>query len=605
MKRDRAIDKCNSLAAGELLVPFIIYLLLYLLTLSNVPSIAADSIYYINQIDSGQELFHPHHLLYQPLAWMWIAFWRQIGVQTDSLILVSGLNAVFGALTLCVFYSFLRRRLGADRLVSFLGTSLPAFSFAFWYYSGNIEVYIIPLFLLWLGFYMLTADHVPAKTFLLVGFLNAIAALIAQMSILFATVVFVAAWYSHRRGDCSLFKALANYISAAVPTAGIPYLIALLSAAAASSQLSSLFWLTAYAHDSRFWNSLSASAVAKSAVGFGQAFVGSHFLFALPNVGSLIAKTFPGFYFTHEAYLVRNLNPRLAYVLGALSLCLGAVVVVAFAASLARWSRIPLRKRSFIYLLVVWLLAYGIFTFFYTAINAKLWIVQVFCIWMLFLIVLLGSRSSREATKWPKAALASLTAVLFFVNFAGSIRFTHERANDYYYSKVQPLLQISHRHDLVIIGTAWKFEAYLQRYGTASILTLTSVYRESGPSPESLLKVQSAIDGVLASGGTVIVSSEAVDFEKETTQLYPKIGIFATVWDKYRHDWCEREFPAGHVFILERSSKEVATGSARSPSGSACGSISTPDKAEASFALHPSIRQRISESRRPDQPVPR
>jgi len=114
-------------------------------------------------------------------------------------ILVSELNAIFGALTLCVFYSFLRARLACGRFTAILGTSLPAFSFAFWYYSGGVETYIIPGFFLWLALYALTADHVPAKAFLLVGFLNATAVLTAEMSVLFATVVLLAAWHSHRR----------------------------------------------------------------------------------------------------------------------------------------------------------------------------------------------------------------------------------------------------------------------------------------------------------------------------------------------------------------------------------------------------------------------
>ena len=101
----------RSLRMGELAVPFIAYSLLYVLTLSNVLSVATDSISYINQIDRGREFFHPHHLLYKPFAWMWIALWRQAGIHLDSAILVSALNAIFGALTLCVFYSFLRVRL--------------------------------------------------------------------------------------------------------------------------------------------------------------------------------------------------------------------------------------------------------------------------------------------------------------------------------------------------------------------------------------------------------------------------------------------------------------------------------------------------------------
>jgi len=66
----------QSLRFGELAMLFTAYFLLYVLTLSNVLSVATDSISYINQIDRGRQLFHPHHLLYAPLAYMWIALCR-------------------------------------------------------------------------------------------------------------------------------------------------------------------------------------------------------------------------------------------------------------------------------------------------------------------------------------------------------------------------------------------------------------------------------------------------------------------------------------------------------------------------------------------------
>ena len=175
------------------------------------------------------------------------------------------------------FLQFFRARLACDRFTAILGTSLPAFSFAFWYYSGGVEAYIIPVFFLWLALYTLTADHVPAKAFLLVGFLNATADPTAEMFVLFATVVLLAAWHSHRRGDCSLRRSLACYIGVAVPTVAIPYLSAILYVGRGSLH-GSWHWLTLYAHRARFWNVPSASALMKAAIGLGQAFIGSHSL---------------------------------------------------------------------------------------------------------------------------------------------------------------------------------------------------------------------------------------------------------------------------------------------------------------------------------------
>jgi len=51
----------------------------------------------------------------------------------------------------------------------------------------------------------------------------------------------------------------------------------------------------------------------------GQAFIGSHFLFALPRVRSVIGSILPEFYLTHNVYLVRNLKIGVAYLLVILS----------------------------------------------------------------------------------------------------------------------------------------------------------------------------------------------------------------------------------------------------------------------------------------------
>lgn len=551
---DEVTGATDSLTLTEVAIPFAIYFLLYMLTLSKVPSVATDSIQYINHIDASERFFHAHHLLYNSFAWMWIAIWRQLGVQTDSALLVSGLNAIFGALTLCVFYSVLRVRLGCDRLTALLGTSLPAFSFGFWYYSGCVEVYIIPLFFLWVCFYLLTAKHVDEKTFALVGFLNGIAVVLAQMSVLFAPVVFLAAWYAHRRGDHSVARSLRNYVFVAVPTSVIPYWAALLYVGRAGSFKSAWAWLTLYANQPQYWSAPSVTTVVKAGAGLGQAFLGGHFIFALPGARAWVERVLHGFYMTNEVYLVRNLEKGVAYLLVALSVALFLIVITSLAAGLTHWSRLSSRKQTLVYLLLVWTLAYTIFVFFYTAVNAKLWIAQTLCIWMIFVVFLLGLKvHSGKPARRPAVILAVAVILTFVVNFMGSIRFTLDKSNDYYYSRIEPLLSLSKQGDLVIIGTAWKFQPYLRRYGNASILSLTSVYRTSGASPESVQRVQNAIDNVLAAGGKVVISKEALDPEKETIQRYPGLAIFGTVWDQYRQRWHEIQAPTGLIYVLQET----------------------------------------------------
>jgi hypothetical protein len=544
--------RTRSLAWSELAIPFAIYFSLYALTLSHVPSTATDSIYYINQIDSGTNLLHPHHLLFNSFAWTWVYIWRHLGVQTDTPILVSQLNAIFGALCLCVFYSLLRRRLRCDRLTALLGTGLPAFSWAFWYYSGCVEVYIIPLFLLLLSFDFLTGEHVDARTFALVGFLNGVAVLFAEMSVLFATVVFLAAWFSYRRRDSSLVKSSASYLLVAVPTAAVPYALALFTVGKANSIQSARSWLTDYGHYPGFWTPPSLSSVPKACIGLGQAFVGAHFLFALPSVRPWVEKMLHDKYLAHEVFLVRNLGTGVARLLVALTAAQLLLVMGVLASRLRYWALLSLKQQRFVYLLAVWFLTYGTFTFFYMSVSAKLWIAQTLCLWLVFLGFFVGARTDpEESGSWPKVILAIAVVLSFSVNYMGTIRFTRDQANDYYYSRIKPLVEFTRQGDLIVIGTSWKYEPYLLRYGKARVLSLTSVCETGGATPESIRRVQSAIDDELAAGGRVVVSEEALEPEVETIRRYPEITAFRTLWDGYRRRWSVIGSQTNVAYLLE------------------------------------------------------
>ena len=546
------MTETKSLTTCELALPFTVYLVLYTLTLSHVPSIATDSATYINQIDSGENLLHPHHLIYNTVAKAWIAIWRLLGVHTDSAILAAELNAIFGALSLCVFYSIVRSRLGLDRWTALLATGLPAFSWGFWFYSGCVEVYAIPLFLLLLSFYLLTDEHVDGRTFALVGFLNGVAVLFAEISVLFAAVVFLAAWLGSRGGTTTWAKSFANYLLAAVPTAAVPYSLAAFTVPKVHSLRVAWSWLTNYARYPGYWTPLSRSSVPRASIGFGQAFVGSHFVFALPSLRHWVERLLRGFHLDNKVFLVRNLGTGMARLLLGLTIALFLILVTSLAARLRFWSQLSPSKQRLVYLSVAWFFAYGAFVFFYMSVNAKFWIPPSLCFWMIFLAFVLCTRPTFEAaSSWPRVVIAVTVALCFLVNYLGSIRFTRDQANDYYYSEIEPLVKLANHDDLIVIGTAWKFEPYVRRYGNAKLLSMTSVYETSAGSLESVKQVQSAIDGELAEGGKVLISREATALEQETISSYPGITAVLSLWDSYRRRWIKRVFPTTVIYILE------------------------------------------------------
>jgi hypothetical protein len=508
----------------------------------------------MNGIDfgSGLDLFHHHHLLYIPFARMWVAIWRSLGVGIDSVILVSELNAVFGALCLCVLYHLLRGRLKVDRLAAFLGVSLPGLSFGFWFHSTSVGLYIIPLFILLASFSLLTSEPTDEKRFALVGFLSGLAILFHQMHVLFAPVVLLAAFYSHRRGDATVWRSCGSYLLAALPTATIPYLWVIFSLVKPRSLAEAWHWPTSYARVSFFWYPLAFSTAARAAMGLGRAFVGFHFIFAVPALRAWVERMLHGYHLAHQAYLVRDLGKGVAYLLVALSVVFFVVLAISLLAGVKDMPLLSLRERKTVYLLFLWIAAYGIFFFFFVPINYGYWITQSVCIWMILLLLLLAPKASRGVSDGSaKIILASLAGLLFFVNFMGTIRFTRQRGNDYYYARIAPLIELSTQKDLVIVGRSWVYEPYLQRYGKAQVLSLTSVYTTTWATSQSLQRVQSAIDDTLARGGKVLISQEAVKFEEETIEGCSGITVFYALWDRYRQRWNEKETPQGVVYVLQ------------------------------------------------------
>ena len=93
----------------EMIILFAIFFMIYSYTISNNLSLSHDSIKYINRIDGNIELFHPHHLLYNGFAVIWVSLLRIFGNTSDSVYLVSLLNSIFGALVISIFYVIGRR----------------------------------------------------------------------------------------------------------------------------------------------------------------------------------------------------------------------------------------------------------------------------------------------------------------------------------------------------------------------------------------------------------------------------------------------------------------------------------------------------------------
>lgn len=100
------------------------------------------------------ELFHPRHLLYEPLGYLVYKSAYLLGTGLRSIIWLEMLDALFGALAVALFH---RLMLGicCDRVISAGACMCLAFSFGFWFFSVEPEVYVPGVFFLLLCFWLL------------------------------------------------------------------------------------------------------------------------------------------------------------------------------------------------------------------------------------------------------------------------------------------------------------------------------------------------------------------------------------------------------------------------------------------------------------------
>jgi hypothetical protein len=514
------------------------FLAFYLATLSRNLALAHDSVYYLHAIETGIDLFHPHHLFYAPLARAWLLGLRLFAPQVNPTLAVDALNSVAGALGAAVSFLLLRRRFGLSVAAAFVGTALAGLSFGYWFYSVCIEVYLIPLSFLLLTLHVLSGGPFTGRRAAAVACLHALAVVFHQVHVLFGSVV-VAAWaWTARRDFSGALRGAAAYLALVIPLVVIPYVLVMAVPLRLHSAGEGWLWLTTYARQSEFWSPLALSTAVKAGVGALRAVFGMHFAFAVPAVRQVIGRVFPGQLSVDEMYLVRPMAPATGVVL----LCLAVAVLAGTALGwLGGWRRKePLDETAArtLLLLGVWIATYAVFFFFWVPFNPEFWIPQVTAGWLAFAGVLLAPRAgatSRSTWLW----LASYLALgLLVVNGLGTIRWTAAADRDYYSVQTAPLSHLSREGDLVVFGRKWILEGYLRRLSPAEGIGILESRKTSGGGEAFEDSLEMRVHGALARGGRVWVSREAVELEPPVTASLGRDTVrVRRLWAPYAGAW--------------------------------------------------------------------
>jgi hypothetical protein len=202
----------------RLILPLILagsFLLLYLLTLTQVHTY--DALSYILDVDRKPwpELFHPHHLAYGPLGALIRAAATAFGWQGSAGVLLQAANALAGAAGVALFARVAETELRHTAapaawyrtLLAGLGAVLLGSAYAFWYYAVEVEVYTIAaLFLIAALGLMLELTRRPGLALAVaLGVVHGLAVLFHQTNVLLSVPALAALWYGTYQSSSSQF----------------------------------------------------------------------------------------------------------------------------------------------------------------------------------------------------------------------------------------------------------------------------------------------------------------------------------------------------------------------------------------------------------------
>lgn len=89
-----------------------------------------------------KHLVHGNHLAYGPIAWLFVRLWRVLGYAGTALYPMQVLSGLLGAAGAVVFASLLRRAGRSPREAALAALAL-AFSYAWWFWSLEAQVYML------------------------------------------------------------------------------------------------------------------------------------------------------------------------------------------------------------------------------------------------------------------------------------------------------------------------------------------------------------------------------------------------------------------------------------------------------------------------------
>lgn len=423
----------------------------FLLSLSENFSAAHDSITYLNDVTGKENLFHPHHLLYNALAAVWLDFWKLIFNDTPAYFIIEAFTAVWGAGIILISWCFFRNRFNMAVTPAIIAVAVIAFSYGVWFYSANIEVYAPSVFfMLWLLYELCNKKQPDSYGNLSV--IHCLAILFHQVNIIFSLILL----FQFRKNK----KFLINYILSGLVIVGGVYFYAGWYAEGHNNISDFSTWLLGYTYGHDYWAPWNSRTLPAMLTGFGHSFIGGQFIFNTGFLGDILKENFSSHNFNDEIFLVKKLSTNTASLLLVLSMLAGLLMAVFTILMLKNkpWKNSEKRKIFQILFAAFWL--YTVFFSFWEPEILEFWILQSVIFW----IVILGFSADFLSKKNFALLSIPLALSLFIVNYTGSIKWLKDKENDLYYIKIKELEKIVQPEDVFVLEKTWILDEYISGF---------------------------------------------------------------------------------------------------------------------------------------------
>jgi hypothetical protein len=404
--------------------------LTYVATLSH--NYTAWSISLADSIQSGdlRQLLASHHLLVQPIGWLFWRLWTVIGWRGDIIVPLQVLNALAGALSACWIYG-IGWVLTESRRVAILTSLGFGASAGVWLFSTQAEFVTIPLasslFVLWWFVTLGDKGGQRKRSAAILGVVVGLSALTYLTNVFLLAVVSVGIWASERLTRAAKVRQIVVFLAVFALTF-LPVYMGVMYVVFDVRSFTQLQHLKLYYGDGTLYGHLAGDNV------FYGAYASLRTLLAWPGIG-LDDRT--AFYLAGARWA-----ERLAF--GLFYVFVGALAATPAVAGYLGRSRLTRTAKRTLVVIGTWALLYSAFAIYWVPKDLEFWLPVLASWWLLVGVVVadLGQGETRGSFDVERGGLerrlpwcyahtfvAVVVGMLAVVNGFGLILPHHVRAS--------------------------------------------------------------------------------------------------------------------------------------------------------------------------------